>query len=209
MRQLIPLVVMSLLWTPACAQESGQEAQPPSSNAAAAPSPQPKKQQPPEVIIATLKQAYAELEAENAALKSKSGQAQQNYHVFYYDEYARKLAQIQLDTFLWQARASEILVWLVVVICLSGIVFSGYQLLKATTLVPGAVEKGEVTKVSVSQPLETTLELSTEQVRLTSSVIGLVVLIISLGYLYLFLNQVYEVKVTGPLTSPLSGEVRP
>ena len=129
--------------------------------------------------------------------------------MFYYDEYARKLAQIQLDTFLWQARASEILVWLVVVICLSGIVFSGYQLLKATTLVPGAVEKGEVTKVSVSQPLETTLELSTEQVRLTSSVIGLVVLIISLGYLYLFLNQVYEVKVTGPLTSPLSGEVRP
>jgi hypothetical protein len=91
--------------------------------------------------------------------------------------------------FVWQAKASEILIWVVVIVCLSGVVFSGYQLWRATS--PKTFD-GSTVKAD-GDPLATNVELSWQNVRVTSSVIGLVVLVISVAYLYLFLKEVYRI----------------
>ena len=114
------------------------------------------------------KQAYDQLQSENDFLSSKGYAAQEGYNEYFYGDYARKKAEIQLSTFMWQARASEILIWVVVVVCLSGVLFSGYQLWRATA--PGPV--GGSADKSNADPLATNVELSWQSVRVTSSVIG-------------------------------------
>jgi hypothetical protein len=179
-----------------------------------------KKQVAPEVIINNCKRAYAALERENNLLLSKGYAAREGYAEYFYGDYARKRAEVQLASFVWQAHASEILIWVVVIICLSGVAFSGYQLWRATA--PGAVgslpaatpaagalgddaapESGTVA-VPPAHPLAADVSLSLTNLRITSSVIGLVVLVISVAYLYLFLKEVYNVKVVHTFEVPAS-----
>jgi hypothetical protein len=175
-----------------------------------------------EQMLSNCKAAYDKLATENRVLKSKGYEAKLGYLDYFYRDYARKRADIQLNTFVWQARASEILIWVVVIVCLSGVIFSGFQLWRATAPTPSA-PKAPVTAVAVASPAaqagggtasaapvegdapsETSLELSWQSVRITSSVIGLVVLVISVAYLYLFLKEVYDIKVAGPLETSSS-----
>jgi hypothetical protein len=145
---------------------------------------------------------YDALLRENQLLKSKSYAALQAYTQYYYDTHARRMADLRHNTFVWQARASEILIWVVVVVCLSGVVFSGYQLWRATS--PRAFA-GSTVKAD-GDPLATNIELSLQNVRVTSSVIGLVVLVISVAYLYLFLKEVYRIDMAEelPASSPVT-----
>jgi hypothetical protein len=156
-----------------------------------------KKQQSPEVMLDNCKKAYDQLQSENDLLRSKGYAAQEGYNQYFYGDYARKVAEIRLSTFTWQARASEILIWVVVIVCLSGVLFSGYQLWRATAPRPvgGSADK------SNADPLATNVELSWQSVRVTSSVIGLVVLVISVAYLYLFLKEVYHISTVGEAIS--------
>jgi hypothetical protein len=140
-------------------------------------------------------------------LKSKGYTAQLGYLEYFYGDYARKLAEIQLSTFTWQARASEILIWVVVVVSLAGVAFSGYQLWRATAPAPvpsraprgGKAGATDAARAAAAAAGTTDIELSWQNVRITSSVIGLVVLVISVAYLYLFLKEVYAIKVAGEL----------
>ena len=140
---------------------------------------------------------YDELQRENEFLKSKSYAAREAYDQFYYGKHAQRMADQRHQTFVWQARASEILIWIVVIVCLSGVVFSGYQLWRATSPKPfgGSTVKAD------GDPLATNVELSWQNVRVTSSVIGLVVLVISVAYLYLFLKEVYQIDMEEELTT--------
>jgi hypothetical protein len=150
-------------------------------------------------MLSNCKSAYDRLQSENDFLKSKGYAAQEGYNEYFYGDYARKAAEVQLNTYIWQARASEILIWVVVIVCLSGVLFSGYQLCKATAPAPvgGSVDK------SNADPLATNVELSWQNVRMTSSVIGLVVLVISVAYLYLFLKEVYRIDMIGQAVTAL------
>jgi hypothetical protein len=137
-------------------------------------------------MLDSCKRSYDRLQRENDDLMSKIDAAAQGYNEYYYGTYAPEVAKIRLDGFRWQVQASNILIWVVVVVCLSGIVFSGYQLWRATA--PGL--GGSADK---SDPLAANVELSWQNVRVTSSVVGLVVLVISVAYLYLFLKEVYHI----------------
>ena len=88
---------------------------------------------------------------------------------------------------------------MVVTVCLSGVVFAGYQLWRATATAP---EFNGSTAKPAGDPLATNVELSWQSVRVTSSVIGLVVLVISVAYLYLFLKEVYRIDLEELITSP-------
>jgi hypothetical protein len=145
-------------------------------------------------MLDNCKRAYDELAAK---ADSKGYAAWQDYKEYYYRTYQHDLAESQLNAFKWQATASKILIWVVVIVCLSGVVFSGYQLWRATA--PGPVGGGADGKTA--DPLATNVELSWQNVRVTSSVIGLVVLVISVAYLYLFLKEVYHIEMVGDLTS--------
>jgi hypothetical protein len=150
-------------------------------------------------MLDNCKQSYDKLQ--NDFLKSQDA-AQQGYNQYFYQQYAPELAKIQLDAFRWQATASRILIWVVVVVCLSGIIFSGYQLWRATA--PGPV--GASAEKLNTDPLAANVELSWQSVRVTSSVVGLVVLVISVAYLYLFLKEVYNIEV---IPSPAAIESAP
>ena len=129
-----------------------------------------------EEMLDNCKRAYDELKTN---LDSKGYAAWQDYKEYYYRIYQHDLAESQLNAFKWQATASKILIWVVVIVCLSGVVFSGYQLWRATA--PDPVGGGADGKTA--DPLATNVELSWQNVRVTSSVIGLVVLVISVAYL--------------------------
>lgn len=89
-----------------------------------------------------------------------------------------------LDT---QRVASNIVLILVVLVVVSGIGFAGFQLWKS--VVVAGVQSS------------TDLEISAGKVRVTSSVVGLVVLTLSLAFLYIYSKEIYHVSWVGPAAS--------
>jgi len=81
----------------------------------------------------------------------------------------------------WQIFASNVSLWLVVIIVVAGVAFSGFQLWHAA--------------ISGQPQAESQLEVSAKNFRLTSSVVGVVVLGLSLFFFYLFVKEIYTIKV--------------
>ena len=144
--------------------------------------PAAKKELDRDAVIANLKKIVAELSNQDGS----AYKALQEYSAYYYMEYAKRKLDVQIAAFEWQQSASEKLIWLVVLMSVAWVVFSGFQLWRATQVVPGRDNQVELT---------TELQISAQQVRITSSVVGIVVLLISIIYLYLFLKEVYVISV--------------
>jgi hypothetical protein len=98
----------------------------------------------------------------------------------YYDYMGRR-ADMNVAQLQWQLSASEKMLWVVVLVVFSGVVFSGFQLWKSTSLKHLAGE--------------TTLVVEAQRIRLRSSVVGVVVLAISMVFFYSFLIEVYRLRV--------------
>lgn len=94
--------------------------------------------------------------------------------------------------FRWQLRANQISFVVVLVLVSAGIVFSGIQFAHSLRAVPG--ESGEA---SVHE-----LSISAQGVSVKSSVIGLIVLTISLGFFYLYLVHVFPLEELPPSGGP-------
>jgi hypothetical protein len=154
--------------------------------------PSGKPVQSPEIVIRNLRRAVDELQADNDRLRANASGPQQVYAKYYYEEFLRKRAEIQLDGFYWQRRTSEILVWIVVTVCLSGIIFSGFQLWRSLNSAGLHHHNGSR---EPDLPLDTTIDISLQRFKLTSSVVGLAVLLISVAYLFLFLTHVYKINI--------------
>lgn len=95
-------------------------------------------------------------------------------------QYTNQLMEKNLDVLEWQLFASNIILWMVVALVSSGILFSAYQLIKGA---------------STKDLGETTAEFDRQKLKVTSSVVGIVVLTISLTFFYLFIKEVYNIKV--------------
>jgi hypothetical protein len=104
----------------------------------------------------------------------------QKYYKSYY-EYLEKINEVQINKFIWQDRASEVTLWLVVIVVISGLSMSAFQLFIAFR--------------RPDHSTDTTIDLSAQNFRVTSSVVGIVVLLISIGFLFLFLREVYNIKM--------------
>jgi hypothetical protein len=135
-------------------------------------------------------------------------------YVDFYD-YKAKLREANVRLYQWQQHASEVTLWVVITVVLSGVLFSGFQLWTATgprvvNIPPAKPEpaagmaaegasSGEATKPHLAEGVELTsnLEISASSVRITSSVVGVVVLVISLAFFYLFLQEVYTIQPSG------------
>ncbi len=106
------------------------------------------------------------------------------------------LLKEQEAVFDYQDRASYTLLVLVVVICSAGVVFSGYELTKtvrtdSTTGHPTGGEKPAGGDVGAQSP--TKLSIGASGIQITSALTGILVLTISLAFLYLFLKEVYAI----------------
>lgn len=108
-------------------------------------------------------------------LMSPAGQAQVQNAIAWY-EYQNKLMQYNRSLLDWQLFASEVLLWVVVAVAAAGVIYSGIQLFAAAC---------------TGRQRGSTFEISLHRVRITSSVVGIVVLTISFAFLIIFVQQVY------------------
>jgi hypothetical protein len=99
-------------------------------------------------------------------------------------EYVSKVMELNIEAFNAQRWSAYAILFLVVVVVISGISFSGFQLWKSVS-VAGVQTSNE-------------LELSASKVRITSSVVGIVVLMISLAFLYIYTMQIYQIRILPP-----------
>jgi hypothetical protein len=91
-----------------------------------------------------------------------------------------QLMDADIDTFHVQMISSYVVLVLVVIVVASGVLFSGFQLWKSVS----------IAGVQASNDLE----ISAAKVRVTSSVVGIVVLTISLAFLFIYTREVYTIK---------------
>jgi hypothetical protein len=103
-----------------------------------------------------------------------------DYYANYY-KYLNQINEVQLNKFKWQDRASEVTLWLVVIVVLSGLSMCAFQLWIA-------FKKDD-------SFTDTTIDISVQSFRVTSSIVGIVILLISVAFLYLFLKEVYDIKM--------------
>ncbi len=99
--------------------------------------------------------------------------------------------------FVQQYRANGILMWMVVIVTLSGVVLAGLQLLASYRL-------AEANKASLTGNDE--ISLKRDQLVLRSSVTGLFVLLISFGFFLVFVQYVYRFEKGEDHMAPRPGQ---
>jgi hypothetical protein len=136
--------------------------------------------------ITELLQVIKKLNAKIAASK------QQTYDVSN-PEIAKKLHDVQIASleqradyyrdytklYNWELSASSVMLWVTVIVVVCGLIFSGIQLWHA---------------MKVGQNTDGTWEISATGMKITSSIVGVVVLAMSIAFVYLFLDRVYPIK---------------
>jgi hypothetical protein len=142
------------------------------------------------VQISILKDQVKALSAANDQYRQRAELADQKVLNAYveakkreYDYYTR-LMDVNIDIFHVQRIASYVVLFLVFIVVTSGVLFSGFQLWKSVS----------VAGVQASNDLE----ISAAKVRVTSSVVGIVVLAISLAFLFIYTREVYAIKTLYP-----------
>ena len=93
-------------------------------------------------------------------------------------------------TFEWQLASSRIIFFAVIGLVVAGVVFSALQFRQAMNT--PAVSKGEGQEGTGG--LKSALELSPNGVKVTSNVLGVVILALSLGFFYLYVKYIYEIQ---------------
>lgn len=173
--RLLGLLMFALAW-PCVAQVAVPEPLPPADVPEIRSSPREPSGQP---LVAYVEGQNGSSGAESHLVPPEVQAAFDKYQVQYYAFLGQQI-EVAIENFRWQQRASEVLMWTVLAVVFSGLGFSGYQLYHATRL--------------GKDPAASEIEVSTNKVRVTSSIVGLVVLFMSIAFLYLFLIEVYRIK---------------
>lgn len=129
--------------------------------------------------LAAYKDMVRDLNANLDAMKSPLQQKYAQYQMQHYDELIA-LSQHRVNVFRWQERASEVMLWVVVLVVIAGLAFSAIQLFDA---------------LRVGRDTNGNIELSAQGIKVTSSVVGVVVLALSIAFVVIFVNQIYSVQV--------------
>jgi hypothetical protein len=109
-------------------------------------------------------------------------------------DYQVKLMDLNLETFQTQWLQTYTVMALVVLVVVAGVCFSAFQLWKSVGV--------------AGVQLNSELEMSAKNVRITSSVVGVVVLVISIVFLYIYTHEVYQLRFVNPYTPDLSAPKR-
>jgi len=104
-----------------------------------------------------------------------------------YYEYRVSGFEHRKNVFSWQLVSTKWIFFGVLLMVFCGIFFSGIQFYKSMTL--SKVEGGEAMDTGVTE-----FEASTSGIKVTSSVLGIIVLVISLVFFYLYLVYVYPIS---------------
>lgn len=102
-----------------------------------------------------------------------------------------EIDKLNIQALKQQQLVGSILLFIVTFLTMSGIIFSGWQIAKATNM---------------SELGQNDLEIGTNSLKITTSVVGLAILTISLGYYYFFVKEVYTVKFTPYCSTYIAAE---
>ena len=91
------------------------------------------------------------------------------------------------QTFSWNLSSSKITFWVVIVLVFSGIAFAGFQFYIA-------MQERRTASTLPPMDLGTQLEAGKDGIKVSSHVLGVIILIISLLFFYLYLAYVYPIK---------------
>lgn len=133
-----------------------------------------------------LEQALEEAESEMDSLGTRNPveeesvrEARARAYQALYEQLAREYEH-RGDTLRWQLRSASIIFGVVVALVVAGIIFAGLQFYLAW--------RGGDT------PEATEMQISREGLQVSSSVLGIVILVISLAFFYLYLVYVYPIQ---------------
>jgi hypothetical protein len=164
----------------------------------ASPNQQVQGEQPPDLLKKEIAASQA-LTAKKGTQPSIEGelpetpkmlQAREDYTVFAW--------QNRRDAFAWQAVSTKIIFWVVILVVVAGLYLSWMQFnlahntpLKMT--MPST--EGSVSATTPADPSNgiNTIEVNTSGVKITSSVIGLIILTLSIVFFFLYLKFVYPI----------------
>lgn len=161
-----------------------------------------------EEALSDLGEQLAALELESQAahvLDPDIANAIKEVKLTYYQAQAQQnktiaaLLKKQEDVFVYQDFASYVLLIVVTIIALAGVVFSAKELNRAIAVpMPEKLTREE--KTDKTEPPTavsgnpTKIKIGFSGIQITSALTGILVLTLSLAFLYLFLQEVYQIK---------------
>lgn len=126
-------------------------------------------------------------------LDKSTAAAYQSYVAAYYRQ-ETELRDQRVSAYQWQLFASNVVLSLVACLTVAGVLYSGYQLYTAANLARKADSSGPPDKGKADSRVDSIdLEVSVQKVRIQTSVVGIVVLLISGFFLSSFLKDVYKI----------------
>ncbi len=128
---------------------------------------------------------------EDKEAKQKYLDSMKRYYQYREDSFAYRSR-----VFEWQLFSSRLIFTVVVLLVLAGLTFAAiqFQVAMITAKRPRAnAPSGERSDASPILPLATQLEISAKGIIVNSSVLGVIVLALSLGFFYLYLVYVYPI----------------
>ncbi|MDR7127687.1 sterol desaturase/sphingolipid hydroxylase (fatty acid hydroxylase superfamily) [Algoriphagus sp. 4150] len=125
--------------------------------------------------------------------------AREKYFENQYSQYFTENLKHRKQTFDWQLFSTKLIFFTVIIIVLCGLLFSGiqfYQSIKQTAALYKLANAENIEQLAKLDPAEKTeIELSISNgVKITSSIIGLVILVVSIAFFYLYILYVYPIN---------------
>ncbi len=102
-----------------------------------------------------------------------------------YNDYLWSL-QHDKEVYEWQRFSTKIIFYAVILLVFLGMAFSGIQFYKSYKITDSADKTPDT---------PTELELSLKGIKVTSSILGVIILVISLAFFYLYLVHVYPINL--------------
>jgi hypothetical protein len=132
-----------------------------------------------EILKGQIAKLKAQLGEQNAELRPKYIEAKKKEY-----DFQIKTMDANIEKFQRQGLQTYVVMALVALVVVAGVCFSAFQLWKSVGV--------------AGVQLNSDLEMSAKNVRITSSVVGVVVLVISIAFLYIYTHEVYHLKFLDP-----------
>lgn len=137
-----------------------------------------------ERIAACKKETLNELQLKNIGIQELNG-IQTLCFVRIGEEDELSEYGIRRGAYLIQQSETTVLMWMVVIITISGVVLAAMQLIASYKLVSAG-------KAAMGQ--ETTMSVEAHKFSISSSVSGILILVVSLGFFYIFTIEIYTIR---------------
>jgi len=127
--------------------------------------------------IANLTKLVEQLNHNIDQMKAPVWQKYQAYEMARYDDQIA-LMHAREQLYSWQNFASNVMMWTAVIVVLAGLVMSAAQLRQAMKL---------------SWKTDGSVEISAQGLKITSSIVGILILGLSIAFILIFVDQVYTI----------------